>query len=464
MLFNSYEFIFVFMPVTVIVYFILNRLRLIFAGKLWLALSSLFFYCWWDLHYLPLILGSIAFNYIMGRTISHVAQDKVRKRKTLLAIAIIGNVSLLGYYKYADFFISNVNALFSEHFQLLTIVLPLGISFFTFTQIAYLVDAYRGSAKEYNIVSYVLFVTFYPHLIAGPILHHKEMMPQFDRLRNKHANATNIAKGLFIFCIGLFKKVVIADTFAPYATNGFDTMTHLNFLEGWTTSLSYTLQLYFDFSGYCDMAIGVALLFNINLPINFNSPYKSLSIQDFWRRWHMTLSRFLRDYIYIPMGGSRKGEARTHFNSMATMLIGGFWHGAGWTFIFWGFMHGFAQFIHRLWRKTGINMPKWLAWFITFQFINITWVFFRAKTWSDAIKVLKGMFGFNGIGFSQISDYSTNIILIVVFFLVAVLFKNSMEMLERFKPGWKSAAFAAFIFLFAVVYFNKISEFLYFSF
>lgn len=462
MLFNSYEFIFVFMPVTVIIYFILNRFRLVFASKLWLALSSLFFYCWWDVRYLPLLLGSIAFNYIMGRSISHTQTDKIKKRKALLAVAISVDVLLLGYFKYADFFLTNVNALIGHDFKLLHIVLPLGISFFTFTQLAYLVDAYRGAAKEYNIVSYVLFVTFYPHLIAGPILHHKEMMPQFDRLRNKKLDYSNISKGLFLFCIGLFKKVVIADSFAPIATNGFDTMTHLNFVQGWMASLSYTLQLYFDFSGYSDMAIGVALLFNIKLPINFNSPYKSVSIQDFWRRWHMTLSRFLREYIYFPLGGSRKGATRTHINSMLTMLIGGLWHGAGWTFVFWGFLHGFAQFIHRIWQKAGIKMPNWLAWFITFQFINFAWVFFRATSWANAIKVLKGMAGLNGIGLSTLNK--TNFLWLIVFILVALICRNSMQMLDKFKPGLKTAVFAAALFVFAVVYFNKISEFLYFSF
>lgn len=462
MLFNSYEFIFVFMPVTVIVYFLLNRFRLVFASKLWLALSSLFFYCWWDVRYLPLLLGSIAFNFLMGRAIGHTREDKVGKRKTLLAAAVSVDVLLLGYFKYADFFLTNVNALVGHDFKLLHIVLPLGISFFTFTQIAYLVDAYRGAAKEYNIVSYVLFVTFYPHLIAGPILHHKEMMPQFDRLRNKTLDFSNISKGLFLFCIGLFKKVVIADSFAPIATNGFDTMTQLNFVQGWMASLSYTLQLYFDFSGYSDMAIGIALLFNIKLPVNFNSPYKSVSIQDFWRRWHMTLSRFLRDYIYIPLGGSRKGTARTHINSMLTMLIGGLWHGAGWTFVFWGFLHGFAQFIHRIWQKTGIKMPKWLAWFITFQFINFAWVFFRATSWDNAVKVLKGMAGLNGIGLSTLDK--SNFLWLVVFILVALICRNSMQLLEKFKPGLKTAVFAAALFVFAVVYFNKISEFLYFSF
>jgi alginate O-acetyltransferase complex protein AlgI len=450
------------MPVTVICYFLLNRLRLVFLSKVWLAVSSLFFYCWWDIRYLPLLLGSIAFNYIMGRTIGGLQQPGARSRQITLFAAITVNVLLLGYFKYADFFLTNANALLHQDFKLLHIVLPLGISFFTFTQIAYLVDAYRGTAKEYNIVSYVLFVTFYPHLIAGPILHHKEMMPQFDRLRSKRFNSGNAAKGLFLFSIGLFKKVVIADSFSPIAANGFDTLAKLDFVQGWTTSLAYTIQLYYDFSGYSDMAIGIALLFNIKLPVNFDSPYKAVSIQDFWRRWHMTLSRFLRDYIYIPLGGSRKGTARTHINSMLTMLIGGLWHGAGWTFVFWGFLHGLAQFIHRIWGKTGIRMPKWLAWFITFQFINFAWVFFRAKSWDDAIKVLKGMAGVNGFG--PDSFHTAHVVWLAVFLLVALLLRNSMQMLERFRPGWRSAAFAAALFVFAVIYFNKISEFLYFSF
>ena len=223
------------------------------------------------------------------------------------------------------------------------------------------------------------------------------MMPQFANLKNRVINYKNIALGLFIFSIGLFKKVVIADSFAVWATNGFDKAAVLNLFEAWATSLSYTFQLYFDFSGYCDMAIGAALLFNIKLPINFNSPYKALNIQDFWRRWHITLSRFLRDYIYIPLGGNRKGRLRTYANLMATFIIGGIWHGAGWTFVFWGFLHGVALVIHRIWSELGFKMNKFLAWFITFNFINITWVFFRAKEWDDALKVLKGMFGLSGI-------------------------------------------------------------------
>ncbi|MGG6314041.1 MBOAT family O-acyltransferase [Paenibacillus macerans] len=462
MLFNSYEFIFVFWPVSFVVYFLLNRFLPPVAGKLWLAAASLFFYSYWSIKSLPLILASIAFNYIMGRAISHSAGKPLRLRKLLLTAGITGNVLLLGYYKYADFFISNVNSLFAAHIKLLELALPLGISFFTFTQIAYLVDAYRGSAKEYSIVSYVLFVTFYPHLIAGPILHHKEMMPQFDRPRSKRIIPGNVARGFFIFCVGLFKKVVIADTLAPIATQGFDVSPHLGLVESWTTSLAYTFQLYFDFSGYSDMAIGIALLFNIKLPVNFNSPYKAVSIKDFWSRWHMTLSRFLRDYIYIPLGGNRKGTFRTYFNLVATFLIGGFWHGAGWTFIVWGLLHGIAQVVQRLWSKAGIALPRWCGWLITFLFINFTWVFFRAATWEDAMKVFRGMFSLGEIHVSL--ELASQVLLIVAAFVIALFARNSMELKMKFKPSMKYAAFIAGLFIVSILYFNQVSEFLYFTF
>ena len=312
------------------------------------------------------------------------------------------------------------------------------------------------------------------------------MMPQFANVRNKIINYKNIAVGLFIFSIGLFKKVVIADNFAVWATNGFDKATTLNLFEAWATSLSYTFQLYFDFSGYCDMAIGAALLFNIKLPINFNSPYKALNIQDFWRRWHITLSRFLRDYIYIPLGGNRKGKLRTYTNLMATFIIGGIWHGAGWTFVFWGFLHGVALVIHRIWSELGFKMNKILAWFITFNFINITWVFFRAKEWGDALKVLKGMFGLSGIvlpnflatklvflksigvdfsGFiEKVGDKSTFLFILFGFILV-LFFKNSIEKTTEFKPSYLNVVYLVITLLFS--FYSMIAvktEFLYFNF
>ncbi|WP_156961485.1 MBOAT family O-acyltransferase, partial [Sulfurospirillum arsenophilum] len=390
-----YTFIFVFLPITFFVYFYLNSKRLTTASIAFLVFSSLIFYSWWNIVYLPLILSSMLFNFVIGKSFVEI-RDSVKK-KTLLVFGITSNVTLLGYFKYTDFLLNNFNGIFGADIPLPHIILPLGISFFTFTQIAYLVDCYKDKVKEYNFIRYALFVTYFPHLLAGPILHHAEMMPQFANIRNKTKNYKNIAFGLFLFSIGLFKKVVIADTFALWAIAGFDTATTLNLIEAWATSLSYTFQLYFDFSGYTDMAIGASFLFNIKLPINFNSPYKALDIQDFWRRWHMTLSRFLRDYIYIPLGGNRRSEGRTYINLFATFLIGGLWHGAGWTFIFWGTLHGFALMIHRAWKSLGFTMNKYLAWFITFNFINLTWIFFRAKEWSDAVKVLKGMLGLHGV-------------------------------------------------------------------
>ena len=294
MLFNSYEFIFAFLPITFFIYFYLNHKRLTQASKGFLVFSSLFFYSWWNIAYLPLILISMLFNYSIGNTLNKDINENKKSfsKKSILIFGIVANLALLAYYKYADFFISNFNIVSGSNVNLLHMVLPLAISFFTFQQIAYLVDSYRQETKEYDFLNYALFVTFFPQLIAGPIVHHKEMMPQFANKWNMVRNYRNIALGLFIFSIGLFKKVVIADTFAVWATAGFDTATTLNLFEAWATSLSYTFQLYFDFSGYTDIAIGIALLFNIKLPINFNSPYKALSIQDFWRRWHITLSRF----------------------------------------------------------------------------------------------------------------------------------------------------------------------------
>ena len=494
MLFNSYEFIFIFLPITFFIYFYLNSKRLIIASKGFLVFSSLFFYSWWNVAYLPLILVSMLFNYVIGNTLSQSNEEqkkglnKTFSKKSILIFGIVANVSLLGYFKYADFFIENFNLVTNSNIELLHLLLPLAISFFTFQQIAYLVDSYKAETKEYDFLNYALFVTFFPQLIAGPIVHHKEMMPQFANVKNKVKNYKNIALGLFIFSIGLFKKVVIADTFAVWATAGFDTATTLNFFEAWATSLSYTFQLYFDFSGYTDMAIGIALLFNIKLPINFNSPYKALNIQDFWRRWHITLSRFLRDYVYIPLGGNKKGSFRTYNNLMTTFIIGGFWHGAGWTFIFWGFLHGLALSIHRLWQNLGFKMWTWLAWLITFNFVNIAWVFFRAKEWDDAIKVLTGMIGLGGINLPNplanklaiLKEYGIEfggwvanidsdggkslVPWLIVAFLLVLVFKNSMEKRDTFILNYKTLILTAICLVGGILSLNKVSEFLYFNF
>jgi D-alanyl-lipoteichoic acid acyltransferase DltB (MBOAT superfamily) len=428
-------------------------------------------------------------NFSIGK---QLGKDRTLiSRKSVLIIGITLNVMLLGYYKYSDFFIENINSFFTTNMSLLNLALPLAISFFTFQQIAYLVDAYKGETKDYNFWTYALFVSFFPQLIAGPIVQHKEIMPQFTNIRNKFINYENITLGTYIFSIGLFKKVVIADTFGVWATNGFDNTEILTFFEAWIVSLSYTFQLYFDFSGYTDMAIGISLFFNIKLPINFNSPYKALNIQDFWKRWHITLGRFLTNYIYIPLGGSRKGQLRTYINVLLVFLISGFWHGAGWTFIFWGFLHGLAMVVNRFWQTFNIKMNSILAWFITFNFVNVSWVFFRAETWGDALKVFNGMFGLNGIALPDvgivanklnflvnygivfkaffIDDMSVikSLISIAIFGLGCIFMKNSLEMKKELKINFVSSfrlAIMIFIALLCIYSNQNISEFLYFNF
>ena len=479
MLFNSYEFIFLFLPITFALYFYLQKKYLTQTSKAFLVLASLFFYSWWNINYLPLILFSMLFNYSIGKRL-------IKKRnKLILAFGVTVNLLLLGYFKYADFFIENINTLTHTHIPLLHLLLPLAISFYTFQQIAYLVDSYRGETKEYNFLTYSLFVTFFPQLIAGPIVHHKEMMPQFESKENRFINYQNIAIGLFIFSMGLFKKVVIADTFAVWATKGFDISKELDMVQAWITSLSYTFQLYFDFSGYTDMAIGIALLFNIKLPMNFFSPYKATNIQDFWRRWHITLSKFLKDYIYIPLGGNRKGEIHTYTNLFTTFLLGGLWHGAGWTFVVWGILHGLALIVHRLWSKLNIKLPTFIAWFITFNFINVAWVFFRALSFDDAIKVLHGMFfgtiiipsplesklsfltqwgvEFGGGWLNEVKEDPIIVIWLILGFVITLTFKNSIQIRDNFKPNIFYMATTILFFLSIFLLYRK-SEFIYFNF
>lgn len=486
MLFNSYEYLFFFLPLTLVGYIALNRHRLTTAATAWLVLASLFFYSWWNVKYLALIVASILWNFAVGISLRKGGAGSAGgvPKRLLLIIGIAGDIALLGYYKYTDFFITNLDALTGWEIGLQKIILPLGISFFTFTQIAYLVDVHQNRAREYDFLRYALFVTFFPHLLAGPIIHHKEMMPQFASMRNRVLNYRNISVGMYLFFIGLFKKVMIADELAPVANFGFDTAPSLTLIEAWATSLSYTFQLYFDFSAYTDMALGASLLFNIRLPFNFNSPYKATDIADFWRRWHMTLSRFLRDYVYIPLGGNRRGDNRTYFNLMATFLIGGIWHGAGWNFVLWGVLHGAAAVVHRIWSKLGVRMHRALAWMVTFNFVNIAWVFFRAKTWKDAVKVIGGMFGMNGVmltksaaKFAFLRDAGVtfgkfffepinrrSLYLIIGSFLIALLFRNSDEMAGRFRPNWKTAVFAGATAIIAILNMSKVSEFLYFNF
>lgn len=408
MLFNSWQFICLFLPVVFVVYYLLTQFDSTTYARVWLVVASFFFYGYWDQRYIPLIVVSIAFNFCLGRLILKASRKDRSVAKLMLFISISANLVVLAYYKYVDFIIQNLNSISGFQFPLLHISLPLAISFFTFTQIIYLVDCYRGETEHYNLLNYSLFVTFFPHLIAGPLVQHSHIMPQFEGAAARRPDFDNIFKGLFLFGVGLFKKVAIADSFAPFADRGFDSAQPLQFYEAWATSLSYTFQLYFDFSGYCDMAIGVSLLFNIVLPINFNSPYKATNIQQFWRRWHITLSNFLRDFLYIPLGGSRLGNARTYLNLLATFALGGLWHGATWMYVTWGALHGVALVVHRAWSRLGIPMPRVMAWLLTFLFINASWVFFRAKTFPDTFRILGGMVDFKSAVSTDVAGAKTS--------------------------------------------------------
>lgn len=460
MLFSSIEFIFGFLPVTFIVYFSLARLKDQAYARLWLLFASIFFYGWWNPRNIILIALSMIFNFVIGNQIIR------HKSKWILVLGICANVGVLIYYKYANFFLSNFNLLLDQHYAYLKIVLPLGVSFFTFTQIAYLVDCSQGKVGRYKFSNYCLFVTFFPHLIAGPIVHHTQLMPQFDNQNNTRINFDNIAKGIFIFNVGLAKKIVIADTVSTLVSNGYANTALLSTAEAWITSVAYSIQLYFDFSGYSDMAIGLGLLFNITFPINFNSPYKAVSIQDFWRRWHMTLSRFLRDYIYVPLGGNRGGDWRTSRNLMITFVIGGIWHGAGWTFIVWGFLHGAALVVHRQFAKLNLWIPNWVSIVFTFLFVNLTWVFFKSPTWADAINMLTAMVGghMSSPDFHLINDYYFAPLWVLSVVLLFV--KNTNEQADNFVPSvsylWKTII----LLIVNIIFLNSIlnQEFLYFDF
>ena len=385
MLFCDFIYFALLLPITAFLYWKVIACRRFSLAIPILIIASAVFYITWSWKFFLLLLGSATTNFFVGRKLLSTERNPF-----ILLLGVLFNVSLLGYFKYFNFFIDNCNWLLGTHFQFAKIILPLGISFYTFQQIAYIVDAYKHEIQPCSFFTYVLFVIYFPQLVAGPIVHYQEMMPQFGF--HKKVRWDLMWEGLFIFICGLFKKIIIADKLAVFVQQGYGNVDQIGFLGAWLLSLSYTFQLYFDFSGYADMAIGSGLFFGIRLPENFNSPYKALDIQDFWRRWHITLSTWLKNYIYIPLGGSHCTLLRTCINLFLTFFIGGIWHGAGWTFILWGTFHGLATVIHHLWRQTGLHLNKFFAWFITFNFVNFALIFFRAESVGDAEKMVKTMF------------------------------------------------------------------------
>ena len=463
MVFNSYLFILIFLPVTIAGFFLIGRSGRHSWAAAWLVAASLFFYGWWNPRFLLVIAGSMLFNFYWGMIVR-------RSSKILLAVGIAANLSLLGYFKYANFFIDNLSVVTGLPITLPPVVLPLAISFYTFQQIAYLVDVAQGKIPNHSFLSYCLFVTFFPRLMQGPIVYHQEIMPQFEQKEILNFNPQTAAAGMTIFFFGLFKKVIIADGLAMYATPVFEAARQgylLSFLEAWEGALAYTLQIYFDFSGYSDMAIGLAYLFGISIPLNFHSPYKSKNIIDFWRRWHISLSRFLRDYIYIPLGGNRHGETRRFGNLMITMLLGGLWHGAAWTFVLWGGLHGFFLVINHGWikfkKRIGYQPRGGVAGClfsgtITFLAVTVAWVFFRSDSAGTAFRIVGAMAGRNGFALPEkflekfgvvalqlrqwgvdfqtmrYFEGSNEVIYIILALLIVFLAPNVQQMMDRCIP------------------------------
>lgn len=511
MLFNTYIFVLCFLPLSLLGFFAVARHSHKYAA-LWLAMASLFFYGWWNPKFVVLILASIAFNYGCGCAIGNASERSAAPRKLratlLLALAISCNLALLCYFKYANFFIASVHSLTGGQWASLDIVLPIGISFYTFTQIAFLVDVHKGIAKEYDPIHYVLFVTYFPHLIAGPVLHHKQMMPQFGEASTYRVQASNLSIGLTIFTLGLAKKVLLADEFALYANPVFHVVEQggkPGLFEAWAGALAYTLQLYFDFSGYSDMAIGLSRIFNIKLPLNFDSPYKAVNIIEFWRKWHMTLSAFLRDYLYVPLGGSRRGSLRRYLNLMATMVLGGLWHGAGWTYVLWGGLHGLFLVINHGWRRlTGASQTQACGWralpgaALTFGAVVLAWVPFRSSGMEATLRMWVGMLGMNGskwqadfsqgfnsaalfssaLPLSELSVLKVSVLLLIGLLMVWTL-PNTQQLMANYAPAWDRvtsrsrlrwqpsllwALLLGVLLMWSLLNFGRASEFLYFQF
>ena len=490
MLFNSYIFLLAFLPLVLLGYVIFTRTTKRRVALAWLVLTSLVFYGWFKPIYLLLLVFSIVFNFALGLRLSR------GKSKPLLAAGVATNLCMLGYFKYAGLLVVTAASLTGATWSAPQILLPIGISFFTFQQIAYLVDTYRGKTSEYHFIDYSLFVTFFPQLIAGPIVHHKDVLPQFEK--PYALSARDVAVGVSIFVLGLGKKVLLADEVAHFATPVFvaaDAGLAVSPTDAWLGSLAFSLQLYFDFSGYSDMAIGIARAFGIKLPLNFDSPYKARSIVDFWRRWHMTLSRFLRDYLYFPLGGNRKGKARRYVNLMATMLLGGLWHGAGWNFALWGFMHGLFLCANHGWsaarRRLGwtpqasSKIGVVLAVGLTFLAALVAWVPFRAETFAGTGRVLSGMLGLTAGEPSQCIEAAEALVWIAPLLVAVFVFPNTQELLAseepalddrregtvtwsllnaRWKPTWYWAVALSLVAWASLAQLSSVSEFLYYQF
>lgn len=460
MLFCSYVFVLLFLPITVAGYFLLNKISRT-AGRVWLFGASLYFYGYFNIYYLLLLAFSLVLNYSIGSLIYSY------RKKFLLILGIVLNILILGYFKYYDFFIDTINSVFGTSWALKHILLPLGISFFTFQQISYLSDVYHDVLKErYSPLTYGLFVTFFPQLVAGPIVLANEMMPQFADEKNLRVNFSNLSCGIFIFSLGLAKKMLLADAFAPFGDSLF-VLENPCFWDSFVGLLATHFQVYFDFSGYCDMAVGIGLMFNINLPVNFISPYRAANIKEFWDTWHITLGRFLSQFIYFPLGGSKKGKFRTYFNLMMVFFVSGVWHGAYWMMVLWGVIHGLAVVVHRIWSKElKLKMPRPLGVVVTFTFLFMILAFFKSSTWEQVKRAYLGFINFDPVRISEFSrkfEFDT-FLLFAAGFIIVFFFKPASSFRENFKPAVWTLAVPVVLIICCIYTFNKISPFIYFNF
>jgi len=484
MLFNSYLFIFIFLPISLLVWFFLNHRGKDKAAQVFLVAMSLWFYAYFNYSYIWIILASCCFNFGCSLLIEKFPLQK----KRIGVLGIIGNLGILFYYKYFDFFIENINFLFHKDIPLFHILLPLGISFFTFQQLSYVIDRMKGEAVHYGLLDYLSFVTFFPQLIAGPIVLHTELIPQFQDKEKRKFDVDNFTDGCVQAIMGLGKKVLIADTLGLVVNNAYDYRYYMTTWSVIVFILAYAFELYFDFSGYCDIAMGIGKMFNFDIPANFRSPYRSHSIKEFWNRWHMTLSRFFITYVYIPLGGSRKGKRRQMVNIIIVFLLSGLWHGASWNYVMWGFLNGLGVIVSSLRKKP--SRHKFLSWLGTFSYFLFTLIFFRCESMKDVGIILKGLV--NPVGVKFIYDMAQNMnipelylfkqasemffpgyqgfvylaafILLMIICIFLLRGKSPEEIVIEGKYSTKMAVMLAVIFIWSVISLSGVSTFLYFNF
>lgn len=476
MLFSSYIFVFAFLPLTLAGYFLLSKVKSPVPQRVFLIIASLVFYAWFEWKYIFLIAASILVNYLIAIIISRTRKNGAKK--ALFILSILFNVLLLGYFKYYDFIIDTVNSIASTEFMLKGIVLPLGISFFTFQQISFQLYLYKNEGENVNLLNYVLFVSFFAQLVAGPIVHYEDLVPQIEKAETRKFNSDNFVLGVYMFIIGLFKKLVIADSVAAFVDNGFSRIEAFGAVPAWVMMFGYAFQIYFDFSGYSDMAIGLGKMFNFNLPVNFNTPYRSSSVAEFWNRWHITLGKTLAETVYIPLGGNRKGKARKCLNLFIVFLVSGIWHGASWTFIVWGILHGIARVFEEIFGNVLEKIPLIIRKAATFLFVSAAFTVFRAETFGDALKVYKGLFNFGNIGFNQIPDIVNDGIIslpfiaavakcaaiIAICFILVIKEKNPEKRMADFRPEKKTAVICSVLFILSVLCMSRSAVFIYFNF